>query len=87
MRETPSPIPNLEAKPHNGEGTAPGRVWENNKPPQFNLETVSGGGFRLVNRPDESPHHSLFHVNPPTKPKTQPPPLISTEPTAGQANP
>ena len=33
--ETPSlSFPNLEAKPHNADGTAPGRVWESRKPPQ-----------------------------------------------------
>lgn len=32
--ETPSTIPNLEAKPMNADGTAPHRVWESRKPPQ-----------------------------------------------------
>ncbi len=30
----PVSIPNLEAKPVNADGTAPGRVWESRKPPQ-----------------------------------------------------
>ena len=34
VRETPGPIPNPEAKPHSGEGTAPERVWETSTPPQ-----------------------------------------------------
>ena len=31
---TPGPFPNPEAKAWHGDGTAPGRVWESNTPPQ-----------------------------------------------------
>ena len=38
----PEPIPNLEAKPHSADGTAPGRVWESRTPPQHH-PTKEGG--------------------------------------------
>ena len=34
---TPGPFPNPEAKAWHGDGTAPGRVWESNTPPQIFL--------------------------------------------------
>ena len=35
VRETPVPIPNTEAKPHLGDGTARESVWESSMMPQF----------------------------------------------------
>ena len=37
---TPGPFPNPEAKAWHGDGTAPGRVWESNTPPQTFLSGV-----------------------------------------------
>ena len=53
--ETPSNIPNLEAKPGRANGTAPQGVWESRKPPQH-----TRGGPRTQARP---PHtHPRDHA-------------------------
>ena len=41
---TPGPFPNPEAKAWHGDGTAPGRVWESNTPPQTFLRTSFPAG-------------------------------------------
>lgn len=53
--ETPSTIPNLEAKPMNADGTAPHRVWESRKPPQPN-HTNGGRNHTTVPPPKKQPH-------------------------------
>ena len=51
----PEPIPNLEAKPHSADGTAPGRVWESRTPPQHHPKEEGRGQGAL-----RSPALSLF---------------------------
>ena len=52
--ETPSPIPNLEAKARHGDGTAPGRVWESSTPPHQHLH--GGPGDRQHANPQDPLH-------------------------------
>ena len=49
--ETPSNIPNLEAKPGRANGTAPQGVWESRKPPQH----TRGGGAPTRAAPPHTP--------------------------------
>ena len=51
--ETPSNIPNLEAKPGRANGTAPQGVWESRKPPQH---TTPGGPRTQARPPHTHPH-------------------------------
>ena len=44
---TPGPFPNPEAKAWHGDGTAPGRVWESNTPPQTFVQAGYPLGPRL----------------------------------------
>ena len=44
---TPGPFPNPEAKAWHGDGTAPGRVWESNTPPQTLVQAGYPLGPRL----------------------------------------
>ena len=50
--ETPSNIPNLEAKPGRANGTAPQGVWESRKPPQH----TRGGAAHTRAAPHTHPH-------------------------------
>ena len=54
--ETPSPIPNLEAKARHGDGTAPGRVWESSTPPHQHLHGGSRGS--ATRQPPGPPSHT-----------------------------
>ena len=70
--ETPSTIPNLEAKPGSANGTATDRLWESRTPPQH-TQTRSGQkpqGFwplPLFTHPDpDTGHHTRPHTHPPT---------------------
>lgn len=52
---TPGPFPNPEAKAWHGDGTAPGRVWESNTPPQTFVQV----GFPVEPTLRETP---LFYI-------------------------
>ena len=52
--ETPSNIPNLEAKPGRANGTAPQGVWESRKPPQH----TRGGAAHTSTAPPHTPTHT-----------------------------
>ena len=53
---TPGPFPNPEAKAWHGDGTAPGRVWESNTPPQTFVQV----GFPVEPTLRETPFFILF---------------------------
>ena len=56
--ETPSNIPNLEAKPGRANGTAPQGVWESRKPPQH----TTGGAAHTSTAPPHTPKHPHNHA-------------------------
>ena len=61
--ETPSPIPNLEAKARHGDGTAPGRVWESSTPPHQHLHGGSRGS--ATRQPQDPPSIPTQNMSPP----------------------
>ena len=69
--ETPSNIPNLEAKPGRANGTAPQGVWESRKPPQH----TTPGGPRTQARPPPTHTHTTTrahaHAREPTREHTR----------------
>ena len=56
--ETPSNIPNLEAKPGRANGTAPQGVWESRKPPQH----TTGGAAHTSTAPPHTPKQQRDHA-------------------------
>ena len=60
--ETPSTIPNLEAKPGSANGTATDRLWESRTPPQHNKTRGT------------APPHGVPSLTIPTPPTTSTPP-------------
>ena len=68
MGETPSPIPNLEAKARHGDGTAPGRVWESSTPPHQHLHGGSRGS--ATRQPPGPPSITPTQNKPPSQAKT-----------------
>ena len=69
--ETPSPIPNLEAKARHGDGTAPGRVWESSTPPHQHFTTGVPGIGNTPTPRDPLPLHPQ-NKSPPQGEDTQP---------------
>lgn len=55
--ETPSTIPNLEAKPGSANGTATDRLWESRTPPQHNKTDRDGTATRRAVPLHFNPHH------------------------------
>ena len=56
--ETPSNIPNLEAKPGSANGTATARLWESRTPPQHS----SRGGLEHCSNPPLFPTPTRTHI-------------------------
>mgnify|MGYP000869102063 CR=1 FL=1 len=55
--ETPSTIPNLEAKPGSANGTATDRLWESRTPPQHNKTRGTAPPHGVPSLPIPTPHH------------------------------
>lgn len=75
--ETPSNIPNLEAKPNNADGTAPGRVWESRTPPQH---TQPGRGENHCWFSPLPPYHTHTRTHAVTPPHARTPPQKAHNP-------